>query len=122
MTDREKLFELLHDGKNHVWGWFLNNVTMLQVADYLISNGVTVAKSATVRSEWIPVIENPPPYGETVLCYRSPKDIRTGELVSIHKNGFAVFTDREWHTKFCATYWAPLPEIRRRADDGNLQA
>ena len=42
MDVREKLVELLQDGNNPVWGWFPNNVTMVQLADYLISNGVTV--------------------------------------------------------------------------------
>ena len=42
MDVREKLVELLQDGNNPVWGWFPNNVTMVQLADYLIANGVTV--------------------------------------------------------------------------------
>ena len=42
MDVREKLVELLQDGDNPVWGWFPNNSTMIQLAGYLISNGVTV--------------------------------------------------------------------------------
>lgn len=42
MDVREKLVELLQDGDNPVWGWFPNNATMIQLADYLITHGVTV--------------------------------------------------------------------------------
>ena len=42
MDVREKLMELLQDENNPVWRWFPNNMAMTQLADYLISNGVTV--------------------------------------------------------------------------------
>ena len=42
MDVRKKLVELLQDENNPVWGWFPNNMAMMQLADYLISNGVTV--------------------------------------------------------------------------------
>ena len=42
MDVREKLVELLQDENNPVWGWFPNNMAMMQLADYLVSNGVTV--------------------------------------------------------------------------------
>ena len=42
MDVREKLVELLQDENNPVWGWFPNNMAMMQLADYLNSNGVTV--------------------------------------------------------------------------------
>lgn len=42
MDIREKLVELLQDENNPVWRWFPNNASMTQLADYLISNGVTV--------------------------------------------------------------------------------
>ena len=46
MDAREKLVELLQDANNPVWKWFPNNMAMMQLADYLISNGVTVQKSS----------------------------------------------------------------------------
>ena len=54
MTDREKLFELLRDGKKRVWGWFPNNVTMMQIADYLLANGVAIVKHAhwIINGDW----------------------------------------------------------------------
>ena len=42
MDVRKKLVELLQDENNPVWGWFPNNMAMMQLADYLISNGVAV--------------------------------------------------------------------------------
>lgn len=42
MDAREKLVELLQDENNPVWKWFPNNMAMMQLADYLISHGVTV--------------------------------------------------------------------------------
>ena len=42
MTDREKLFALLTGYENPVWIRFLSNAELLNLADYLIANGVTV--------------------------------------------------------------------------------
>ena len=42
MDVREKLVEILQDEKNPVWRWFPNNASMMQLADYLVANGVTV--------------------------------------------------------------------------------
>lgn len=62
MDVREKLVELLQDGDNPVWGWFPNNATMIQLADYLIAHGVTV-------QEWISVDERIPQNFVSVLGY-----------------------------------------------------
>lgn len=63
MDVREKLVELLQDGNNPVWKWFPNNMAMVQLADYLIANGVTV-------QEWISVKERLPQENEPedTLC------------------------------------------------------
>ena len=42
MDVREKLVELLQDENNPVWRWFPNNMATMQLADYLIANGVMV--------------------------------------------------------------------------------
>ena len=42
MDVREKLVELLQDENNPVWKWFPNNMAMMQLANYLIANGITV--------------------------------------------------------------------------------
>lgn len=62
MDVREKLVELLQDGDNPVWGWFPNNATMIQLADYLIAHGVTV-------QEWISVKDRLPEHpGHYLVC------------------------------------------------------
>lgn len=58
MDVRKKLVELLQDANNPVWRWFPNNMAMMQLADYLVSNGVTV-------QEWVSVKEPPKKRG----CY-----------------------------------------------------
>ena len=59
MDVREKLVALLQDTNNPVWSWFPNNMAMMQLADYLIRNGVTVP-------EWISVKDRLPE--EKVNC------------------------------------------------------
>ena len=62
MDVREKLVELLQDENNPVWKWFPNNMVMMQLADYLISNGVTV-------QEWFSVKDRLPEYpGHYLVC------------------------------------------------------
>ena len=62
MDVREKLVELLQDENNPVWRWFPNNMAMMQLADYLISNGVTV-------QEWISVKDMLPEDDEQIESY-----------------------------------------------------
>lgn len=65
MDVRGKLVELLQDANNPVWMWLPNNMAMLQLADYLIENGVTV-------QEWISVKDRlPDPEQEAFVCVRS---------------------------------------------------
>ncbi len=60
MDVREKLVELLQDENNPVWNWFPNNMAMMQLAEYLISSGVTV-------QEWISVKDRLPEEDGTYL-------------------------------------------------------
>ena len=62
MDVREKLVEMLQDGDDPVWGWFPNNATMIQLADYLIAHGVTV-------QEWISVKDRVPEENEYVMIW-----------------------------------------------------
>ena len=62
MDIRKKLVELLQDENNPVWKWFPNNMAMMQLADYLIANGVTVP-------QWISVDERLPENFISVLGY-----------------------------------------------------
>ena len=108
MDVRKKLVELLQYENNPVWRWFPNNMAMLQLADYLIANGVTV-------QEWISVDERLPDlipyssgiaYSEIVLV-----------LTSRRKETIAVWDGSTWIAQFdyCElwgekiTHWMPLP-------------
>ena len=107
MDVRGKLVELLQDGDNHVWGWFPNNSTMIQLADYLISHGVTV-------QEWIPVMERLPEEGAYALCVL--KGFNYGGKIQVCKFVPAdKFKDKPYFEHFrngfpSVTHWMPLPQ------------
>ena len=95
MDVREKLMELLQDENNPVWNWFPNNMAMMQLADYLISNGVTV-------QEWVSVDDRLPEDASTVLAIDS-----YGTICSAYYAG-------RWHgggdlDEDAVTYWMTLP-------------
>lgn len=95
MDVREKLVELLQDENNPVWRWFPNNMAMMQLADYLISNGVTV-------QEWVSVKDRLPEPKENAICFNRHGDMMIG-------------TYTEWGWMFPCyvekpTHWIPLPE------------
>ena len=103
MDVREKLVEILQDEKNPVWNWFPNNMAMMQLADYLIANGVTV-------QEWISVEDRLPEDDSDVLAYS-----RNGEEGRIYPANYAkgvwfdcIFTTPATDT---TTHWMPLPEM-----------
>ena len=99
MDVREKLVELLQDENNTVWRWFPNNMAMMQLADYLISNGVTV-------QEWISVKDGLPKNGKEGVLIA----LRWGEVdIGWYENG-------RWGSQFVdeyedgeVTHWMPLP-------------
>ena len=112
MDVREKLVELLQDENNPVWGWFPNNMAMMQLADYLVLNGVTV-------QEWIPASEPPKKITNKVivLCkngYRGfghYEDYK-GKQTWYNLESGKPFTD--WDLEDCESYevthWQPLPQ------------
>ena len=110
MDLREKLVELLQDENNPVWRWFPNNMAMMQLADDLISNCVTV-------QEWISVTDKLPPYNRDVLVYRPNMAMKI--LVDTY-DGYYGDDDDEWnegwalygkdtHGNPVITHWAYLP-------------
>jgi hypothetical protein len=66
-------------------------------ADYLIANGVTVAK-------WIPVTERLPEYEQQVLTYRGESGI------SIERMFPGACWDFDYDFIDDVTHWMPLPE------------
>ena len=100
MDVREKLVELIQDANNPVWKWFPNNMAMMQLADYLISNGVTV-------QEWISVKDGLPKNGKEGVLIA----LRWGEV------DIGLCEDGRWDSEFVneyedgeVTHWMPLPQ------------
>ena len=116
MDVREKLVELLQDENNPVWRWFPNNMAMMQLVDYLISNCVTV-------QEWIPAEEPPEEYRDEY-----------GELIPflVCEEGTdypfrAMYDGKTWGDGIFAIpvkWWMHLPappkEKERNDGDGNV--
>lgn len=95
MDVREKLVELLQDENNPVWRWFPNNMAMMQLVDYLISNGVTV-------QEWVSVKDRLPTW-------------RDGKVLVFTKYGFSICertVNNRWQGQHAnwITHWAYLPQ------------
>lgn len=100
MTDREKIADWIEDILD-----FLDWDNAYDVADHLISNGVTVQR-------WIPVTERLPENGEMVLCNTSyfvevlQWDERAGVWCGIHRG----------YPKSYVTHWMPLPEMPKEGE------
>lgn len=125
MTDREKLKNMIRDGHDYFYNEeYKGSEVYDAIAEYLLANGVTFAKSTNALNKWIPVSERLPGDDETVLCYRAQDDMRVAELLCGYKvqndaqtcnhsnrKDVAPFINREWNTVFTATYWLPIPEL-----------
>ena len=100
MDTREKLIELLNGVLTTE-----DVTTSKEVADHLISHGVTV-------QEWISVKDRLPEDNERVLVYHDDGMIRFG----INKGGFADVVSTAYlqnHHSTCfskVTHWMPLPQ------------
>ena len=102
MDVREKLVELLQDANNPVWIWFPNNMAMMQLSDYLISNGVTV-------QEWIPVDDRMPENGDTVLCFMKFGEQRILQWDEASSWWLGYGSGDDWQ-KADVTHWQHLPQ------------
>ena len=114
MDVRETLVELIKDGIRkglRAMGDDRLDYSFEDVADHLISNGVTV-------QEWISVKDKLPPYNHDVLVYRPNMAIKF--LVDNYE-GYYGEDDDEWyegwakhgtdiHGKPVITHWAYLPK------------
>ena len=104
MDVKEKLVELLQDENNPVWRWFPNNMAMMQLVDYLISNGVTV-------QEWISVKDVLPEAGGYAVCIakRNPFSRFMPMVARIEKNGWVNPMTEQYISE--VTHWMPLPDL-----------
>jgi hypothetical protein len=108
MNEREWLIELIASGvceaysptcdewqPHHCGGCYANNVSISEIADHLIANGVTVQK-------WIPVTD--PPEKDGIYLVMGVDGLQYVESYGdIFGNGKRVWT-RRW-----TTHWMPLP-------------
>ena len=113
MDVREKLIEILQDENNPIWRWLPDNICIstMQLADYLISNGVTVQEWISVEDrlpdnkehDWVlaqVVEDNGYMHIPKVMEYRQSKNDwfeETYGWISKHNGAFTV------------THWMPLP-------------
>ena len=102
MDIREKLVELLQDENNPVWRWFPNNAAMMQLADYLVLNGVTV-------QEWVSVKDRLPKEKSNCIVYYKHAFCEDENNVGI----CVCFYDGDefqMDSLHKVTNWMPLPE------------
>ena len=102
MDVREKLVKLLQDANNPVWSWFPNNMAMMQLAEYLISSGVTV-------QEWISVKDRLPENGDTVLCFMKFGGQRLLQWDEASSWWLGYGSGDDWQ-KADVTHWQYLPQ------------
>ena len=114
MDVREKLVELIKDGIRkglRASGDDRLDYSFEDVADYLISNGVTV-------QEWISVDDKYPPYNRDVLVYRPNMAMK---IIVDTYDGYYGDDDDEWyegwalygkdtHGNPAITHWSYLPQ------------
>ena len=106
MDVREKLAELIKDGIRkglRASGDGRLDYSFEDVADYLISNGVTV-------QEWISVDGRLPEYGGYVVCIakRNPFSRFMPMAARIEKNGWVNPITDQYISE--VTHWMPIPE------------
>ena len=97
MDVREKLVELIESVR--YWG----SNTSEEIADHLISNGVTV-------QEWIPVKDRLPEIGRSVIAYNAPAKCAAEAMYK----GEGRFLQFRWSARLQeheVTHWMPLPEL-----------
>ena len=97
MDVREKLVELIESAR--YWG----SNTSEEIAENLISNGVTV-------QEWISVDDELPEVGGYVVCIakRNPFSIFMPMVARIEKNGWVNPITEQYISE--VTHWMPIPK------------
>ena len=108
MDVREKPVELLQDENNPVWRWFPNNMAMMQLADYLIANGVTVQERISVGDR---LPEKDGQYLIFTTQYFTPDHIdeidhKDGIEISGYCKRYGFLSKNGIHAK----YWRDIPQ------------
>lgn len=103
MDIREKLVELLDDMQRSGTGYFGSAIENKKIADYLISNGVTV-------QEWISVDDELPEVGGYVVCIakRNPFSRFMPMVARIERNGWVNPMTEQYISE--VTHWMPLTQ------------
>ena len=102
MNVREKLVELLDDMQRSGTGYFGSAIENKKIADYLISNGVTV-------QEWIPVKDRLPEHGDAVLCFMKFGEQRILQWDNVSSWWLGYGHGDDWQ-KADVTNWMPIPQ------------
>lgn len=134
MDIREKLVELLDDMQRSGTGYFGSAIENKKIADYLISNGVTVHENVEISDEllkqlknapitickeepsielaqkWISVDDELPEVGGYVVCIakRNPFSRFMPMVARIEKNGWVNPITEQYISE--VTHWMPLPQ------------
>ena len=105
MTDREKLIELLRNGRDR---YFLLEFEAKILADHLLANGVTFVTDTSVGGTWISVEDRLPEPGVVVLVYSKLGCTYFSHRLYNHVDGkpFCIEYSGGWEV----THWMPLPE------------
>ena len=98
MDVREKLVELIESAR--YWG----SNTSEEIADHLVSNGVTV-------QQWISVKDRLPEVGGYVVCIakRNPFSRFMPMVARIEKNGWVNPITEQYISE--VTHWMPIPQL-----------
>ena len=97
MPDREKLTELLRSAMLIDTEAGIYEATVVEIADYLLANGVTV-------QQWIPVTERMPDCFQNVLTYEANRRTIQETYLTRHNEWANVLISGN------VTHWMPLPE------------
>lgn len=106
MTDREKLYNLFQD--INCPNIFMCNAHELQLAEYLVANGVTFATDTNVPSKWISVEDDKPDEFVSVLGHMTD----AGDFPSVRECYLVggVFFFPALKDRHPVDKWMPMPE------------
>lgn len=102
MDVREKLIEILEEPCGGLY-------PACELADYLLSNGVTV-------QEWISVKDRLPENDQWALCFIKDKSFGTFRVFQWNYIDWQWNDGNEWFDEKDVTHWMPLPELPKEVE------